>query len=264
MVARPLTCRQDGAGQRSACEVHRARRHRRSSSRLGRYRCGTRRRGAMTRRAPAKLIGWTMATAPSRLEVTRVSPVAAADVERDASRGWPQLEERVAMKRPVAVVPGSARPGEPSSPLRSPTHHARPWTEIPELGLPGTRRLPSPSWTPNRWINFVTREIGAGGEWVGSVPCERCGTLPVELSALNEREFARVAQRIRAADFGLSRPMRCGTERERGERRAPSYLLSLSVRALTGQLGSLTHGRAPVRPRPASRRGSGTPPNPYP
>ena len=39
---------------------------------------------------------------------------------------------------------------------------------------------------------------------------ERCGTMRIELSALFERECAPVAERIRAADFGLSRLMRCG------------------------------------------------------
>jgi hypothetical protein len=37
-----------------------------------------------------------------------------------------------------------------------------------------------------------------------------------EFCALFEHECAPVAQRIRAADFGLSRPMRCSSERGRG------------------------------------------------
>jgi len=65
--------------------------------------------------------------------------------------------------------------------------------------------IPSLTNCPKAW------RIGS----VISLP-ERCGTMPIELSALFEREYAPVAQRIRAADFGLSRPMRCGTERGRG------------------------------------------------
>ena len=53
-----------------------------------------------------------------------------------------------------------------------------------------------------------------------------------ELSALIERERAPVAQWIRAADFGPSRPMRCGIERGRGERNGSSYLLSFGGQAL--------------------------------
>ena len=44
---------------------------------------------------------------------------------------------------------------------------------------------------------------------------ERCGTMRTELSALSEREYAPVAQWIRAADFGPSRPVRCAAERGR-------------------------------------------------
>ena len=46
------------------------------------------------------------------------------------------------------------------------------------------------------------------------------------LSALFERESAPVAQWIRAADFGLSRPMRCSPSVSGGAK-ASSYLLSL-------------------------------------
>ncbi len=42
---------------------------------------------------------------------------------------------------------------------------------------------------------------------------ERCGTMRFELAALFEREFAPVAQWIRAADFGASPPVRCASER---------------------------------------------------
>jgi len=69
------------------------------------------------------------------------------------------------------------------------------------------------------------RRIGLYCTWPRQPVWECCGTMPVELSARFERERAPVAQWIRAADFGLSRPMRCGTERESGSE-ASSYPLS--------------------------------------
>ena len=50
---------------------------------------------------------------------------------------------------------------------------------------------------------------GRMDESEASGAAERCGMIGSELSALFERESAPVAQWIRAADFGLSRPMRC-------------------------------------------------------
>ncbi len=51
--------------------------------------------------------------------------------------------------------------------------------------------------------------------------------MPTQLSALFERERAPVAQRIRAADFGLSRPMRCSWSVGGGAKRAELSALLL-------------------------------------
>ncbi len=48
--------------------------------------------------------------------------------------------------------------------------------------------------------------------WCGSAVAQCRSSYPLCLSV----NHAPVAQRMRAADFGLSRPMRCGTERGRG------------------------------------------------
>ncbi len=53
----------------------------------------------------------------------------------------------------------------------------------------------------------VATMYGAGDYFAMKALCLECR---IEFSALFERECAPVAQWIRAADFGLSRPMRCG------------------------------------------------------
>jgi hypothetical protein len=82
---------------------------------------------------------------------------------------------------------------------------------------------------------------------------KRCGTMPIGLSALFERELAPVAQWIRAADFGLSRQMRCSTEFG-GASVEPRVICSL--RALAARAKSptgLTGSGAGRGARPANR-----------
>jgi hypothetical protein len=74
---------------------------------------------------------------------------------------------------------------------------------------------------------------------------ERCGTMPDELSALFERECAPVAQWIRAADFGLSRPMRCSVS-VGGQAKRASYLLSSVVVSMIGSSSTMTATVDPV------------------
>ena len=63
-------------------------------------------------------------------------------------------------------------------------------------------------------VSLARRDVKERGQLILGAAClvggrERCGTMRIELSALFERESAPVAQWIRAADFGLSPPMRC-------------------------------------------------------
>ncbi len=77
--------------------------------------------------------------------------------------------------------------------------------------------------------------------WCGSAVAQCRSSYPLCLSV----NHAPVAQRIRAADFGLSRPMRCGTERGRGsgERR-----VICSVFRSFGWTGTSSVARANGRP----------------
>src|SRR5690242_2798171 len=119
-----------------------------------------------------------------RLQVARDAPLAAADVERQPAGRRQQVEERVAMEAPVAVVHRQPRPLHPGARVRLPLRAqprrllVHPPLEVAAHRVFAPAAIQAPSSRRSASVIFVTLPSGISFESTAtSLICPACAAI---------------------------------------------------------------------------------------